>query len=138
MARWIDDKATQPDGTHVPVVFVGDFNGNGASDANAGSLQLRHLGYIDAGATTNRGGYYYSSSNGIERHRRADDGYPVHAVKHPYPTSRIDYIMLKNSPFTYGYRNEVRLDPGTTLFDTRYQGSDHNLQLANIGIADPS
>jgi len=138
VGRWIDDKATQSDGTHVPIVFVGDFNGNGASDANAGSLQLRHLGYIDAGATTNRGGYNYSTSNATNGTDGADEGYPVHAVKHPYPTSRIDYIMLKNSPFTYGWRNEVRLQSGTTLFDTRYQGSDHNLQLANIGIADPS
>ncbi|MGN6742314.1 MAG: endonuclease/exonuclease/phosphatase family protein [Amnibacterium sp.] len=138
VARWIDGKATRPDGTRLPVVFVGDLIANGGSDPNAGSLQLRHLGYIDAGATTNRGGYNYSTSNATNGTDGADDGYPVHAVTHPYPTSRIDYIMIRRSPFTYGYRNEVRLVPGTTRFDPRYQGSDHNLQLANIGIADPS
>ncbi|HEY8319754.1 MAG TPA: endonuclease/exonuclease/phosphatase family protein [Amnibacterium sp.] len=133
LAKYMDSLAG---GT--PIVFVGDFNANGAMEPNAGSLQLRSDGYIDAGATSNRGGYWYSSSNGSNGTDGPDSGYPIHAVKHAHPTSRIDYIMLKNSPFTYGYWNEVRLVPGTTRFDPRYQGSDHNLQLAHIGIADPS
>lgn len=121
----------------LPVVFTGDFNGNGAMDASAGSLRLRAAGYIDAAATTDRDGYYYSSSNGTNGSDGPDDGYPVHAQRHPYPTSRIDYIMIQNSPFTYRYRNEVRLVPHTTLFDRRYQGSDHNMQFAIVGIAGP-
>jgi endonuclease/exonuclease/phosphatase family metal-dependent hydrolase len=130
VGAWIDAKA----GT-TPVALVGDLNANGATDANAGSLRLRAAGYIDAGATTDRGGFYYSSSNATNGTDGADPGYPVTAVRHPYPTSRIDYILLKNSPFTFRYRNEVRLISGNR-FDPAYQDSDHDMQFAIVGIAD--
>jgi hypothetical protein len=42
------------------------------------------------------------------------------------------------SPFTYRYADLVRLVPNSTRFDTRYNGSDHNLQYAIVGLADPS
>jgi endonuclease/exonuclease/phosphatase family metal-dependent hydrolase len=129
IGAWIDAKA----GT-VPVVITGDLNANGATDADAGSLRLRALGYTDAAATADRGGSFYSSDNATNGTDGPDEGYPVTAVRHPYPTSRIDYILVKGSPFTYRYRNEVRLTPGTSRFDPRYQGSDHNMQLAIIGI----
>jgi hypothetical protein len=62
----------------------------------------------------------------------------VHAAIHKYATSRIDYILIKGSPYSDWYRNVVRIAPGTRdVFDTRYNGSDHNLQLAQIGIGDP-
>lgn len=131
IGSWIDAKAGA-----TPIVLVGDLNANGATDADAGSLRLRAAGYVDAGATTDRDGYYYSSSNGTNGTDGADPGYPVHAVRHPYPTSRIDYILLKNSPFTFRYRNEVRLISGAR-FDPRYQGSDHDMQFAIVGIALP-
>jgi endonuclease/exonuclease/phosphatase family metal-dependent hydrolase len=121
----------------TPVVFTGDFNANGATDPHAGSLALRAEGYSDARGTVDGadyGSFYYSSSNGTNGTDGPDDGYPVHAVRHPYPTSRIDYIMVKNSPFTFRYRNEVRLTSGNR-FDPQYQGSDHNMQFAVIGIA---
>lgn len=132
VGRWIDAKAG-----NVPVVITGDLNANGATDADAGSLRLRALGYLDAAATTDRGGSRYSSDNATNGTDGPDEGYPVTAVRHPYPTSRIDYILLKGSPFTYRYRNEVRLTPGTSRFDPRYQGSDHNMQLAIVGIDSP-
>jgi endonuclease/exonuclease/phosphatase family metal-dependent hydrolase len=136
LADLLDKKALQPDGSRLPIVLVGDLNANGATDPNAGSLVLRAHGYFDTAATTNRTGQRYSSSNGTNGtdYPANDQGYPVHAVIHKYATSRIDYILTKGSPFTYSYTNLVRLKAGTTEFDTRYNGSDHNLQLATVGI----
>jgi endonuclease/exonuclease/phosphatase family metal-dependent hydrolase len=137
LAAYLDGKAVV-NGTRLPIVLTGDLNGNGATDAHAGSLVLQAKGYFDAAATGNRTGQRYSSSNGTNGTDGDDPGYPVHAVIHPYATSRIDYILTKGSPFTYSYKNLVRIAPGTTnVFDTRYNGSDHNLQLAQIGIANP-
>jgi hypothetical protein len=42
---------------------------------------------------------------------------------------------VKGSPHTYAYANVVHT--ANSLFVKDYQGSDHNLQLATIGIADP-
>ncbi|MBW4042588.1 MAG: hypothetical protein HIU86_10750 [Acidobacteria bacterium] len=136
IAHFMDAKAQRPDGTSVPIVFVGDFNAFGAWDAHGGNLRLLADGYTDAAATMNRTNLRYSTSNGSNGSDGPDAGYPVHAVAHPYPTSRIDYIMVKNSPYVYSYRNLVRTVSGNR-FDTRYQGSDHNMQLATIGIGDP-
>jgi endonuclease/exonuclease/phosphatase family metal-dependent hydrolase len=140
LAGYLDGKALQSDGTRLPIVLTGDLNANGATDAHAGSLVLRGKGYFDTAATANRTGQRYSSSNGTNGtdYPANDSGYPVHAVIHKYATSRIDYILTKSSPYTYGYKNLVRLKSGTTEFDTRYNGSDHNLQLARVGIADPT
>lgn len=134
VADFLDTKAVDPDGTKVPIVLVGDLNANGATDAQAGSLVLRAKGYFDAGSTANRQGQRYSSSNGTNGTDGPDPGYPVHAVIHKYATSRIDYVLTKGSPFTYRFANLVRLVPNSTLFDTRYNGSDHNLQYAIVGI----
>ena len=56
----------------------------------------------------------------------------MNAVIHPYPTSRIDYILTKGSPFTYRYENVVHIAGGK--FQDEYQGTDHNLQVAEIGL----
>jgi endonuclease/exonuclease/phosphatase family metal-dependent hydrolase len=137
IAAFMDDKARQPDGTTLPVVVVGDFNDNGALAADAGSLRLLADHYVDAAATSDRSGLVYSTSNGTNGQDGADPGYPVHAVAHPYPTSRIDYIMIKNSPHLFAYRNLVRL-VAERRFDPRFQGSDHNMQVALVGIGDPA
>lgn len=137
LAPFLDAKALQSDGTHLPIVLVGDLNSNGATESSAGSLALYRHGYFDTAATVPRGGARYSTSNGTNGTDGADPGYPVHAVIHRYETSRIDYVLTKNSPYTYRYDNLVRLVPGSNRFDPRYNGSDHNLQLARIGIADP-
>jgi hypothetical protein len=63
----------------------------------------------------------------------ADPGYPVHPTRHPYPTSRIDYLLVKGSTHTYRYTNVLNLLPDGR-FDPRLEGSDHNLQLATIGL----
>jgi endonuclease/exonuclease/phosphatase family metal-dependent hydrolase len=136
VARFMDEKAKQSDGTSLPVVIVGDFNAFGAWDSTSASLRLLAAHYVDAAATMDRTNLRYSTSNGTNGSDGADSGYPKHAVAHPYPTSRIDYIMVKNSPYVYSYRNLVRMTAGNRL-DPRYQGSDHNMQLASIGIGDP-
>lgn len=136
VAAFMDGLAKQQDGTTLPVVFVGDFNENGALASDAGSLRLIADGYVDTAATTNRTGVRFSTSNGTNGSDGADPGYPVHAVEHPYPTSRIDYIMIKGSPHLDGYENLVRLTSGG-MFTSRLQGSDHDMQVADIGIGDP-
>jgi endonuclease/exonuclease/phosphatase family metal-dependent hydrolase len=140
VAAYLDAKALQSDGTRLPIVLTGDLNANGATDPHAGSLVLRGKGYFDTAATANRTGQRYSSSNGTNGtdYPANDAGYPVHAAIHKYATSRIDYILTKGSPYTYSYKNLVRIKPGTTnVFDPRYNGSDHNLQVARVGIASP-
>lgn len=137
LAAFLDKQAVDTDGSTMPIVLVGDLNGNGATDSHAGSLVLRAKGYFDTGSTANRTGQRYSSSNGTNGTDGPDPGYPVTAVIHPYATSRIDYIFTKGSPYTSSYANLVRLVPGTSTFDTRYNGSDHNLQYAVLGLTAP-
>jgi len=135
IARSMDGMARQGDGSSLPVVVVGDFNGNGARESDAGSLRLLADGYVDAAATSNRTNLNFSTANQTNGRGGIDADYPVVVIAHPYPTSRIDYLMLKNSPHPVSYRNLVPRVGG--LFDSRYQGSDHNMQLAVVGIGDP-
>ncbi|GAA2749063.1 endonuclease/exonuclease/phosphatase family protein [Amnibacterium kyonggiense] len=135
IARFMDAKARQRDGTALPIVFVGDFNSYGALQDDAGDLQLLADGYIDSAATADRTNLDLSTDNFSNGRGGVDADYPVDVVRHPYPTSRIDYIMLKNSPHPGSYRNLAPIVDGR--FDQRYQGSDHNMQLAVVGIGDP-
>ncbi len=132
LATWLDAKAKAEGG--LPVVLTGDFNADGVTDGNAANLRLIADGYHDAAATANRNSIRWCTSNLTNGPDGTDPGYPEHAAPHPHWASRIDYIMLKGAVSTR-YRNEIRLTG--SLFDTRYQGSDHNLQLASIGIQDP-
>jgi hypothetical protein len=135
IARSMDAKARRTDGTALPIVFVGDFNSYGALQDDAGNLQLLADGYIDSAATTDRTNLDLSTDNFTNGRGGADADYPVDVVRHPYPTSRIDYIMLKGSPHPGSYRNLAPIVGGR--FDQRYQGSDHDMQLADVGIGDP-
>jgi endonuclease/exonuclease/phosphatase family metal-dependent hydrolase len=135
IARVMDARARQTDGTKLPIVVVGDFNGNGARESDAGSLRLLADGYIDAAATSDRTNLNFSTANQTNGRGGIDADYPAVLTPHPYPTSRIDYVMLKNSPYPKSYRNLV--PRSGTMFDSRYQGSDHNMQLAVVGIGDP-
>ena len=53
-------------------------------------------------------------------------------VHYKYPAPRIDYVLIKNSPGSWRYGNQLVLSDGR--FDPAYQGSDHNLQWAEVGI----
>lgn len=119
----------------TPIVFAGDLNADAVRDPDPAATVFVQHGYTDAAATTHRSGIRYSTSNGTNGTDGADPGYPVHAVAHAYPTSRIDYILVKHSPATFRYKNVLHLTG--TRFTPAYQGTDHNLQLAWLGIGDP-
>lgn len=126
----------------LPVVFGGDLNADTARDPKAGATEFIQDGYFDTAATMARAGARYSTSRGSGLQDGADPGYPEHATQMPYVTSRIDYILVKRSPVPYGYRNVLDLVGSTSgehpaLNTTTYNGSDHNLQLAQIGILNP-
>ena len=135
LATYLDAKAAT-DAGRLPIVLVGDFNSYAPTDAKAPSTVLMGQGYFDAAATMNRTGWRWGTSNAGNGTGGADPGYPVKAVLHPYPTSRIDYILLKGSPFTYRYDNVVHVAGGE--FQSAFQGTDHNLQVAEVGIAAPT
>ncbi|GAA2749203.1 endonuclease/exonuclease/phosphatase family protein [Amnibacterium kyonggiense] len=134
----IDAKAAA-DG-NLPIVFGGDLN----SDATRTSYPVQPMfiedGWFDAAAVSKkslRTGMKVSTANGSGPQVHAlDNGYGSKPVVHPYETSRIDYILLKNSPYTYRYANVLRLHKDGTFIKS-LQGSDHNMQLATIGIGNP-
>ena len=138
IAKDMEAKALLPDSTRLPVVFTGDLNAFGAWDSRAGNRALSAMGYFDAAATTNRNVTHMrlSTDNATNGTGGTDLGYPNTVVLHPYPTSRIDYIMLKRSQRTDRYDNVVPMSAGK--FVKRLQGSDHNMQFAIVGITDPS
>ncbi|WP_375399387.1 hypothetical protein [uncultured Amnibacterium sp.] len=119
----------------TPIVFAGDLNADAVRDPKPAATVFVQHGYADAAATTHRSGIRYSTSNGTNGTDGADPGYPVHAVEHAYPTSRIDYILVKHSPVTFRYTNVLHLTGNR--FTPAYQGTDHNLQMAWLGIGDP-
>jgi endonuclease/exonuclease/phosphatase family metal-dependent hydrolase len=144
LATWLDGKAAQLGraagvGT-LPIVATGDFNGNEVTDPDAPGLRMLADGYTDAAATLDRNDIRWASDNLTNGPDGVDDGYPRTAVPHAHIASRIDYVMLKGGVTTSRYRNEIRYTTqsnGTRLFDTQYQASDHNMQLAWLGIPDP-
>lgn len=135
LATWLDEKAAQLGG--IPIVIAGDFNGNGTTDSDAASLRMVAQGYVDAAATLDRTDIRWATDNLTNGPDAVDEGYPRTAVPHPHVASRIDYIMVKGGIRSSRYRNEVRFTTqanGVRRFDTRFQGSDHNMQLASLAI----
>lgn len=133
----IDAKAAADGG--LPVVFGGDVNSDSVRNAKAVQPLFIKDGWFDAAATGPkklRTGMKVSTANGSGPQDGVDPGYGSKPVVHPYETSRIDYILLKNSPHTYKYANVLRLH-ANGRFIKALQGTDHNMQLATIGIGDP-
>jgi hypothetical protein len=123
----------------LPVVFGGDLNTDATRSAKPVQPVFIADGWFDAAAVSSkslRTGMKVSTANGSGEQGGADPGYGPRPVIHPYETSRIDYILLKNSPHTYRYANVLRLHPDGS-FIASLQGTDHNMQLATIGIGDP-
>lgn len=139
IAAWMDQKASALGG--LPVVITGDFNGDGVTDPQAANLQMLADGYTDAAATSDRGDIRWATDNLTNGPDGVDPGYPVTAVPHLHWAGRIDYLMLKGGITSSKYRNEIRYtidSDGTKRFVPGYQGSDHNMQLAWLGIPDPA
>ena len=90
-------------------------------------------GYYDASAAAKR---YYPRVSTANMTNQVDNlavrGYPTRPYVYAYAAPRIDYIFVKNAPGSWRYANQLVLVDGR--FDPRYQGSDHNLQWAEIGI----
>jgi hypothetical protein len=117
-----------------PVVYMGDLNAHLGAAPSGPAAHLVARGYYDASATLKRSNIRYSTVNhtGQIDNLKAP-GYPYTPYKRKYAASRIDYILTKNAPGAWRYANQVVLTP-EGKFDSRYQGSDHNLQWADIGI----
>jgi len=124
----------------LPVVFGGDVNSDATRSSQAVQPVFMQDGWFDAAAVSSkslRTGMKVSTANGSGKQAKGyDPGYGPKPIKHPYETSRIDYILLRNSPHTYSYANVLRLD-SKGRFIKSVQGTDHNMQLARIGIGDP-
>ncbi|MFD1720835.1 endonuclease/exonuclease/phosphatase family protein [Amnibacterium endophyticum] len=118
-----------------PVVLGGDLNSDALDTPKAVNLDLVRHGWFDAAAVpaAKRKGARYPTANANGATGK-DSGYAAHAQKASSIARRIDYILLRNSPHAYAYRNVLRLDRHGD-FVRSHQGSDHNLQLATIGIA---
>jgi endonuclease/exonuclease/phosphatase family metal-dependent hydrolase len=116
-----------------PVLLMGDLNSSFAELPSGPEQQLRARGYYDASAAAVRANPRVSTAN-ITRQvdNLAVRGYPTRPYVYQYPAPRIDYIMIKNSPGAWRYANQLVLVDG--VFNRAYQGSDHNLQWAEVGI----
>jgi hypothetical protein len=107
--------------------------------AKAAAPAFVAAGWMDAAAVSAkhlRTGMKVSTSNGSGPQDGVDPGYGSKPIRRPYETSRIDYILLRNSPHTYRYANVLRVDSHGRFIKSQ-QGTDHNMQLATIGIGDP-
>jgi hypothetical protein len=124
---------------NLPIVFGGDLNSDSIRTAKPVAPAFVAAGWLDAAAVSAkhlRTGMKVSTSNGSGPQDGADPGYGSKPNRLPYETSRIDYILLKNSPHTYRYANVLRVDKRGRFIKSE-QGTDHNMQLATIGIGDP-
>ncbi|MFD1719990.1 hypothetical protein [Amnibacterium endophyticum] len=124
----------------TPVVFGSDMNADSVRNPRPAHTVFMQDGWFDAGAVARKGlrsGMKVSTANGSGPQDGLDSGYGTRPVRHPWETSRIDYILLKNSPYTFRYANVLRLDSAGRFIKSQ-QGTDHNMQLATIGIAGPT
>jgi endonuclease/exonuclease/phosphatase family metal-dependent hydrolase len=117
----------------LPVLMLGDFNSSMSKTTNGPATLLRTRGYYDAAAAPERAGLNYRTVNSPKQiDNLAVRGFPTRPFRFPIVAVRIDYIMTKNAPGSWRYSNQLILSDGA--FDRAYQGSDHNLQWADIGI----
>ncbi|MDH2442874.1 endonuclease/exonuclease/phosphatase family protein [Amnibacterium sp. CER49] len=124
---------------HLPVVLGGDLNADALFDPTPGQRALVQRGWFDAAATTVRYGTYFHTYNGCNGTDGADYGYPLTVHRWDHPARRIDYILLKRSPYSFRYANVLHLAAGSsTRVDRAYEGSDHLMQVATVGIGAPS
>lgn len=112
----------------LPIVLMGDFNSS-VVDTKAPNRELRERGYYDTKSAITFSGEHWNSVNS----RNSASGFPDKPYRYKYPAPRIDYIMIKNAPGAFKYYNQLKLDSSGNLI-SGYQGSDHNLQWADIGI----
>jgi endonuclease/exonuclease/phosphatase family metal-dependent hydrolase len=130
LTPYLDGKANG-----LPIVVAGDFNADPINDPNPDMRILLERGYFDSAATPHRIGSRYATFDGHNGTDGADYGYPLTVHPYAYAATRIDFILMKNSPYTYRYENVLHFASGSsTTLDPTYRGSDHLFQLATIGI----
>jgi endonuclease/exonuclease/phosphatase family metal-dependent hydrolase len=118
---------------NLPVVLLGDFNSSMPRTTNGPDTVLRGRGYDDASATPNRAGLHYPTVNtSSQMDNLGVPGFPTRPYTYWHPAVRVDYILAKHAAGSWRYGNQLVLTDGR--FDRTYQGSDHNLQWAEVGI----
>lgn len=121
----------------VPIVILGDLNNTILKSGTGPDHSLRVAGYYDAASAIKRYNHHYATVNHVHQLDNLQAaGYPFTPYRAPHVGARIDYIMTKNAPGAATYSNQLIRTP-TGEFDPAYQGSDHNLQWADIGIPGP-
>ena len=122
-------------GLHTrPVIIAGDFNSSFNAFPDGPDQTLRNLGYYDTSSsvTPNPNTRYATANLSVYGQSQQTNGYPDAPSLYPYPAPRIDFIFTLNAPGAKSYENVIPLLNGK--FDDNYRGSDHNMQVADIGI----
>lgn len=125
----IDDLMERKRGTtDEPVILMGDFNSDVVRHTSGPTTALVQRGYVDTLSGPRATGSRWSTSN--NQNGAKDGGYPDKPFRYAYAPTRIDYVFVKDAAGVRQHTNQVILRDGR--FDTRYRGSDHNLQHADI------
>jgi exonuclease III len=119
---------------NAPVVILGDLNSTIRKSTTGADNALRIAGYYDAASAVKRSNEKFPTVNSVgQLDNLKVGGFPYTPYKASHGGTRIDYIMVKNAPGSARYVNQLILTP-TGKFDRGYQGSDHNLQWAELGL----
>ena len=114
--------------TREPVVLMGDLNSDVVRHPAGPTTALVRQGYVDTLSGPRATGDRWSTSN--NQSATKDGGYPRAPFRYAYAPTRIDYIFVKDGRGVRQHTNQVVLRAGA--FDSRYRGSDHNLQHADL------
>jgi endonuclease/exonuclease/phosphatase family metal-dependent hydrolase len=117
-----------------PIVVLGDLNSSFAQSPNGPQKAFFDRGYRDAASSLKLQNHRNSTANITNQiDNRAVPGYPYTPYKYKYAAPRIDYVLVKNGGGSWAYVNRLMVD-GNGKFVRTYQGSDHNMQAADISI----
>jgi endonuclease/exonuclease/phosphatase family metal-dependent hydrolase len=118
----------------LPIVVMGDFNSSFAESPSGAQKTFVLRGYSDAASTLKRTNPRYPTANMTRQiDNTATPGYPYTPYKYQYAAPRIDYIFVKDGGGSWASTNRLVLDDAGK-FVRGYQGSDHNMQAADIAI----
>ncbi|WP_029068422.1 endonuclease/exonuclease/phosphatase family protein [Jonesia quinghaiensis] len=124
--------AAKSGGKTLPVVIMGDLNTDVARYPNGATTWLAANGYYSAAHAKKRVNMGIGTTN--NQTAKTDGGYPRKPFKYAYVGTRIDHIFIKNSPGSSYYENQAVLNSDGS-FNDAFRGSDHNLQVAQLSVA---
>jgi endonuclease/exonuclease/phosphatase family metal-dependent hydrolase len=117
----------------APVILMGDLNTSFAETPDGAQKTMFDLGFRDASSAVKVSGWRYSTANITNQiDNTGIRGYPFTAYKYKDAAPRIDYIFVKNGSGSWYSQNRLVLDAGK--FVRAQQGSDHNMQVAEVGL----